>query len=209
MSVRLNAAFLAELVAEGYVPDETAARKQERRRRTTRSSRAGRRLFGSRAFTPPPRSARGAPPGPITTPASSPLPASTPTPAAAPTGTTILMRLRLARGTQAQIPFRVAHTFLAGVSEVRSSHTGVLHGLRIAKARGNNNTTKVEIPESRGFSDVFARFEKTPSGVVYEVYDSGTAKGKQIEHALRAGMKNGSTQTSVSTISKATWWREI
>lgn len=207
MAFRLDGAFLADLVSEGYVPDETVARTEERRRRATRGSRSGRRLFGSRSFSAPPRTAQRAAQSSTSTPDPSPTPATAPLAAA--TGTTILMRLRLARVTQTQIPFRVAENFLAGISEVESAHTGNRHGLQIAKAHGKQNTTKMEIPEARGFSDVFARFEKTPTGVIYEVYDAGTAQGEQIRKSLEDGMTSGVTQTSISEVSRATWWREI
>jgi len=202
MAVRLDAAFLTDLVAEGYVSDERATRNAEKKRRASRSSRSGRRLFGSRSFNPPAR------PSSVHTPSASPtatIPAATPVP----TGTTILMRLRSARGTQVQIPFRVASTFFTGINQVISAQNGNVHGLNIAKARGKPNTTKLEIPELLGFSDVFARFEKTPAGVVYEVYDAGTAQGNQIEASLKNGMANGETQQSIKDTSRATWWREI
>ncbi|MEI4234584.1 phospholipase D family protein [Roseovarius sp. D22-M7] len=209
LAARLDATFLAELVAEGYVPDEATARSAERARLHAHSGRSGRRLFGSRSFRPPPR-----PTGISSTSTTSVGTGSSPAVAATaqappPTGTTMLMRLRAARGTQVQVPFRVASTFFAGATVVISADSGNSHGLHVAKARGKPNTTKLEIPELRGFSDVFARFEKTPSGIVYEVHDAGTAAGKQIEASLRKGMPIGLTQTSISDISRATWWREI
>lgn len=209
LAARLDATLLVELGTEGYVPDEATTRSAERARLRARAGRRGRRLFGARSFSPPSR--------PTSTSASTSSAAgsgsssfsATATPTPPPTGTTMLMRLRAARGTQVQVPFRVASTFFSGAAEVISAASGDRHGLHVAKARGKPNTTKLEIPELRGFSDVFARFEKTPSGIVYEVHDAGTAAGKQIEASLRKGMASGQTQTSISDVARATWWREI
>ena len=213
LAVRLDPAFLSDLVAEGYVVEEAATRAEERRRRSARGARTGRRLFGARSFTPPARAphpeAPATPESPTAQPAAAAAGAAGAAVTAAPEGTTILMRLRVARGTQTQIPFRVAENFFSGIAEVHSAHTGARHGLQIARARGNPNTTKLEIPELRDFSDVFARFEKTPGGVVYEVYDASTPKGEQIKTSLENGFGDGSTQISISDVARATWWRYI
>ncbi len=206
MAVKLDPEFLSSLVAEGYVVEEAATRATERGRRAARGARPGRRLFGSRAFTAPARAPR--PGSPAAPEPSTVHPAASPA-APAPEGTAILMRLRMARGTQTQIPFRVAKNFFSEVTEVRSAHTGARHGLQLATAHGRQNTTKLEIPELRDFRDAFARFEKTPNGVVYEVYDAGTPKGDQIRGSLNDGFDDGSTQTSIRDVAKATWWRYI
>ena len=113
------------------------------------------------------------------------------------------------RPTQTQIPIRLVQTFFAGVSSVESAHSGVIHGLHQASARGSVNTIKLEIPEMRQFVDPVARFEKTGSGVTYEVHNASSPSGKQIVSRLQAGHVDGSTQTSIKDHTKATWWRFI
>ena len=210
LAARLDAKFLSLLGDEGYVKDEASTLAAFRKGRG-KGGVVRKKLFGTRSYTPPARpgaaekaSAKGAKAAVAPTPN-----AAAPEPEAAPTGTTVLMRLRFARGTQTQIPFRVFETFLKGFTSVQSTHTGVEHGLQPAMAHGKSNTIKLEIPELRDFSDTFARFEKTPAGVVYEVHDIGTPKGNQIKARLEKGMVDGSTQTSISDIPNATWWRYI
>ena len=207
---RLDSAFLAALLDEGYVKAEAATRPPPRRSGSAGADGRKTKLFASRAFAPPPR-----PETATTDPGyrGSLLLHSSPdtgaTPQEVPGGATVLMRLRKARGTQTQIPFRVADTFFKGVTSVKSAHSGIVHGLNPAQAHGNRNTIKMEMPELRNHSDTFARFEKTGSGVLCEVYDVGTPKGDQIKASLEAGMKTGSTQTSIRDVSRATWWRYI
>jgi hypothetical protein len=71
------------------------------------------------------------------------------------------------------------------------------------------NTIKLEIPEMRHFVEPVARFEKTGSGVIYEVHDTTSSSGKQILSRLQAGHSDGSTQTSIKDLASATWWRFI
>lgn len=119
------------------------------------------------------------------------------------------MRLRIARGTQTQIPFRLTGTFFANAQQVRSTHTNLTHSIRLAKAGGKQNTMKLEMPEIKGFKDPMARFELTQTGIVYEVYDFRSPQGNQIMDALVDGFKNKNTQMSISKKEKATWWRYI
>ena len=211
---RLDGPFLTRLVDEGYVPTEAAVRREMSRTSAKRAK--GAKLFGSRSYSPPkspkfhkPAAGQGA----VGAAASvAPQPVS-PAPAPSPSGSALLMRLRKAsvtdRPTQTQIPMRVVQTFFAGVSSVQSAHSGVTHGLHQASARGAVNTIKLEIPEMRHFVDPVARFEKTGSGVIYEVHDASSPSGKQIISRLQAGHTDNSTQTSIKDLSTATWWRFI
>lgn len=206
---RLDGPFLTRLVEEGYVPTEAAARHDMSRTAARRAK--GARLFGSRSYSPPrpPKVAKS--PGTAGTAAS--VSATPVTPVPSPPGSALLMRLRKAsvtdRPTQTQIPMRVVQTFFAGVSSVQSAHSGVTHGLHQASARGAVNTIKLEIPEMRHFADPVARFEKTGSGVIYEVHDASSSSGKQILSRLQAGHVDGSTQTSIKDLTSSTWWRFI
>ena len=213
LSFRLDAALLNRLVAEGYVPDEATARAQLRRVRQ-RPAGGPRRppIFASRTFSPPSnaRAARAAA-RPAAAPRQAPAPAP---PAQAPvTGNVLLMRLRrasaTARRTQVQIPIRVLNVFFAGINHVTSSHSGVAHNIIRAQARGITNTIKMEMPEINNFAQPLARFENTPAGMVYQVYDVGSAQGNQILGSLQQGIQDGSTQMSISDANRATWWRFI
>lgn len=220
LTIKLDNAFLEELSKEGYVTDEAASRAAMRGERAKKVLRGGNRLFGSRSYAAPPRTAKPshiskkfsmaeattlAGTGSGTQGASSGAPAAP--------GTVLLMRLRKAsatdRPTQTQIPFRVADTFFRNVTNVRSMHSGVVHGLNDAQARGARNTIKLEIPEMKNFADPVVRFEKTAGGIDYEVHDFGTSKGNQIMASLQSGLPTGDTQSSVKDITRATLWRYI
>lgn len=218
LAVRLTPEFLAEMVRQGYVPDEARARAELSRERARRAGNRQRRLFGSRTFTAPPATraparvrtrANTAPrPRPATPHVPAPSAPQSPLP-----GTVLLMRLRKAsvtdRPTQTQIPFRVADTFFRNVGLVRSAHSGQRHQISEASARGARNTIKLEIPEMRHFGEPLARFERTPQGIVYEVHDAGSPSGNQILLSLEEGRRNGTTQMTVSDAQRATWWRFI
>ncbi len=215
LAQRLDQNFLTRLSTDGYLPDEATANEQLRRARTNPAARRTTPLFASRRFAPPASvpvasrpaaPARGqAPPaaGPVTTVAG----------AAAATGTALLMRLRKAsvtdRPTQTQIPFRVVDTFFGSATSVRSTHSGEVHGIIEASARGGRNTIKLEIPEMRDFAQPVARFERTPDGIVYEAYDVGSPQGNQIMTTLEEGRRDSTTQLTISDAERATWWRFI
>ena len=215
---RLDAALLAQLVVGGYVPSEAAARAAVKQRRAAKPAKPGARLFGTRRFVPPapPIASASAPTDDQTQlPPVSPsaVSATNPIGGVAPAGTVLLMRLRKAsvtdRPTQTQIPFRVVDTFFQGAAAVRSAHDDVSHGIIAASARGGRNTIKLEIPEMRTFTDPVARFERTPTGIVYETYDVGSPRGNQILQSLHAGQQDGTTQHSIRDLQRATWWRFI
>jgi hypothetical protein len=211
LAMRLDQEFLFRLINEGYVPDEVSARDKLRRERTNRSTPENPPLFGSKHFVPPES------PSGITSPAvpsrgqaARPArPPRTTRKTLAPSGSVLLMRLRKSRRTQTQIPFRVKKTFFGNVTEVWSTFSGHAHGINPASAGGNPNTLKLEIPEVKDFIQPFARFEKRPTGIVYEIYDIGSPQGNQILSSLEEGRSNGATQLSISDAEKATWWRFI
>lgn len=225
----LDGAFLQQLVANGYVHDEASVRAQSAKRRQAARAKSGTatKLFGSVPVTPPTKPAPAVPklkqpiPGkkPQGKPASKPpaTPSQVGTPGTTVTGQVLLMRLRKAhvtdRPTQTQIPKRVANTpFFGSIASVLSSHSGSTHDVLEASARGIVNTLKLEIPEMRTMSDPVARFERTPTGIRYEVYDSHSAQGKAIMNALKSGRTSSPPTTQLtlpSNPSSATWWRFI
>lgn len=223
LAVRLDEAFLDQLADGGYIISEAASRDVIRREKAGRTNRTGGRLFGSASFSAPNLSGAAARPraaikkmAGAVVPA---LPAIVPvktaakviaTPPRVPaSGDTVLMRLRIARGTQTQIPFRLTNTFFSRDREVRHKNTGVVHEIREAKAKGNANTMKLELPETRTMQQPLARFERTPEGIVYEVFDLGTPQGNQILSVLEDGFRNETTQMTISNQAQATWWRFI
>jgi len=220
LAFRLNAAFLADLAAGDYVIDERTSRdiiRQDKARRTARRTPA---LFGTKRFSAP--TAPGAMPRPrvpakkaaapiagVPAKAASVRAPQTPTARVPSPGDTVIMRLRVARGTQTQIPMRLTSTFFANDRAVTSSRTGEVHGINVAMARGTPNTMKLELPETLNLAQPMARFERTPQGIVYEVYDLGTPGGNQIMAALDDGRRDNTTQMTISDAERATWWRFI
>lgn len=223
---KLDAAFLADLVNNGYIKDEATVKAEAAARRALSSSAApgvAKKLFASVAVTPPikPPATPGTLPSAahgktaVGTTTSSPSSAATAT--LAPTGQVLLMRVRkahaTARPTQTQVPKDVAgSSFFGGTTSVTSVHNGEIHEFRQATARGNINTLKLEIPEMRNMADPVVRFERTPKGIQYEVYDSSTPKGQSIMQALNAGLKVSPASTHLtkpSTPTNSTWWRFI
>ncbi len=219
LALRLDQALLARLSAEGYVPDEAAARDEIRRERTRRAARTGPPVFGSKRFMPPTLPAVSRVVAKVSPTAHPKVPA-TPSPqspgavSAAPAGTVLLMRLRKAhvtdRPTQTQIPIRVVRGgFFQNAAAVRSTSNGQSHAIIRAVARGGLNTIKLEIPEMRDFVQPVGRFERGPDGIAYEIYDVGSPQGNQILAALEEGRRDGMTQLSISDAERATWWRYI
>jgi HKD family nuclease len=216
---KLDRPLLSRLVADGYVPDETAIRMKMRTARATRSARQTPKIFGSRQFVPPvlPRAPAARASGGQTTTATQTRTRTPATPVSmvpsTPTGEVLLMRLRKVsvtmRATQTQIPFRAVNAFFGSATAVRSTHSGELHDFIQTKARGKSNTIRIEIPEMRNFDQPLARFERTTDGIVYEVYDVGSAQGNQILASLEEGRSNGTTQLSITDAETATWWRFI
>lgn len=224
---QLDAAFLSELVANGYVMDEAAlkASTASRRKSSGKTAGGGKKLFGSIAVTPPQKPASLLPALSATQPPSSkksPSSSSTTTNisavAATPqVGQVLLMRVRTARGTQVQIPLAVSREpFFTGVTQVLSVADGVTRGIHETHAKrakgANPNTLKLEMPETDGMGDPVARFERTPSGIQYEVYDASSAKGMTIMQALKAGRTTSPPTTKLtlpSNPSSSTWWRFI
>ncbi|MCC3306601.1 phospholipase D-like domain-containing protein [Sneathiella sp. HT1-7] len=204
--IRLDETTLDKLHDNGYIKEEAEVRIPHRKSKKRSDGSESEKLFGTRTYSPPGRKKKADESGKL--PASSDSMAADSV-EADPTGTAILMRLRKARGTQTQIPFRVSEKFFKGIDNVVSVQSGAIHGLNPAQAHGNKNTIKLEIPELKDFDDPYARFEKTPTGVIYEVHDNGSSKGNLIKKSLEEGMLTGSTQTSISDVSRATWWRYI
>jgi HKD family nuclease len=207
LAIRLDQDVLAQLSDRGYVPDEAEAQRDSRRKLGNHERRRGPPLFGSRYYGPPSREGRQD----VRVEGAEPERSSTE--AGLSSGSVLLMRLRKAhaqdRPTQTQIPIRVMDTYFLGATSVRSSHTGAEHRISPASARGNVNTIKLEIPEMGPLAEPVARFEQTVEGISYEIYDASSPEGRQIMGALRTGIRDGTTQRTISDLERATWWKPI
>lgn len=144
---------------------------------------------------------------------------TTPKPAL-PSGQVLLLRPRLARGTQAQIPLRILDGgFFKGQLHAKSVATGVDRPISFThpktssgKKSANPNTAKIELPEAAGMANPVVRFVHSKSGIEFEVWDESSAKGASIKNSLDAGLKLTPAQTFLTLPSKpgsATWWRFI
>ncbi len=122
----------------------------------------------------------------------------------------LLMRLRKGRSyTQTQIPFRLVDSFFKGATKIRSAHSGRTRAMTQSSSGGRRNTMKFEVPEMKNFSLPVARIESTPSGFVYEVYDSESPQGRKIMTLLNEGRRDGTTQLTDANSDKGTWWRIV
>lgn len=210
LAMRLTADLLDRLRQENYVLDEATARARIRRGQQRSSATGNQPIFGSRRFVPPgggrdvvqSASSTGQSGGGI-------QPAVQASRAATPIGSVLLMRLRKARRTQTQLPFRVFNAFFAPTTVVRNTITGEEHTISRASAHGRRNTMKLEMPEVLNFTQPVARFERHPDGIIYEFFDVNSPEGEQIFTALQQGREEGVTQTSISDAERATWWRFI
>jgi HKD family nuclease len=211
LAFRLNAELLARLAAEEYVIDERTSRDLIRQQKDRRAVRNSPPLFGSRRISAP--VVPGAIPAPRVHAQNAAPPTGTagrvPQPRTPAHGDTVIMRLRIARGTQTQIPMRLTSTFFANDRTVTNSRNGEVHTINVAMARGNPNTMKLELPETLTMNQPMVRFERTPEGIVYEVYDLDTPGGKQIMASLEDGLNDNTTQMTISDPERATWWRFI
>lgn len=224
----LDAPLLKALRTNGYVNDEAAvvAKLKASLAHGPKIAAKGVKLFGTVSVTPPPSPPGSTPPKiaiglGVTSPKKPRGAKAKPTTAISPVagaGQVLLMRVRKARGTQVQIPLAVMRTpFFAGATTVVSVASSVTRGIHPTHASragpsANPNTLKLEMPETATMTDPFARFERTSSGIQYEVYDKKSAKGQTIFNALQAG-RTSKPQLTFLTMpgspDSATWWRFI
>jgi hypothetical protein len=230
MARELDTALLTQLEQGGYVASEDTLnrRRNDARRRSGRTGGTGTAatlpIFGSKAVVappPPPGTATG--PRTTTTTGGGRGPRTRQT--TAPTsgiGAVLLMRPRLARGTQMQ-PMREIRQgpFMSDVNEVVSDHDGVPRPISAThperdreKGIDQPNTYKLEIPEAAEMDDPVLRFWRTPEGVVmYRAYDAATPEGRFIMQKLEEGRHTTPPLTVVGRSShgpeSATWYRFI
>jgi HKD family nuclease len=203
---RLTPAFLDKLVKAGYVRKESLLRSTARAR--SRSKRTRTALFASASVRPP--KVRALAKAVIHTDAIEPsaLPLREDWHA-------VYLRLRLARGTQAQIPIRVVReirrrmglTPLDGPIVVKSRADGSSHGINPATARGSINTYKFEAELVK--NEPLLRIYPVGSELFFEILDSGDPLGKPVMRLLEDGFKTDPPQTFTTGAKQeiATWYR--
>jgi HKD family nuclease len=196
---RLDRSFLTELVENGYVCSEAAVKKTTADMIAARRKRRRKTLFG-RDYAAVPRFGelasrnRRNKRGRLTQPS-------------LPSESILLMRVRLSRGSQGQVPTELATSYFANKPVISSA--GATRRVREA---GGGNTWKLELPETRGLTDPVVRFAKTRSAIRYEVFDGITAKGKAILAKLRAGLRTNPKSTVLTKPARptsSTWWRMV
>lgn len=234
---QLDAQLIADLELNGYIKSEATLRRERAARRApvAEGGPARIKLFKSISVsapavpgTPPPS---GSPKSPALKKAAKPrankkaaskttdatAATAAPPPMAAP-GQVLLMRVRKAhaidRPTQTQIPVAVINSaFFAGAMSVISAHSGEVHAVSVANARGAINTLKLEIPEMRHMTDPVVRFEHTNGGIQYEAYDASSPQGSAVMTALQNGRATGVANPTKLTLpgnpQRSTWWRFI
>jgi hypothetical protein len=193
LSRLLDQPLLPDLLANGYIFPERelrARRKAVASQSKQMRGRVRKALFGLKRVARPPvptvKMGRTAVPGAI-----------------------LLMRVRRSRGTQVQIPFRLYDMpFFAGFNAIVSAQDGQPRGLNPA---GGRNTLKVEMPETANMQDPVLRLVRTPSEILYEVFDGASVRGLPIRQALLRGfsMNPPATFQTVSDRAHATWWRFV
>jgi len=126
-------------------------------------------------------------------------------------GQQLIIRVRLARGTQAQIPIRLKEgPFLQGVDELTSGINGATRGIHEAKTSGATrpNTLKIELPDAASVRDPILLLHRADNVVTYTVFDRHKGIGRQHWKFLVEGLKSGDTETTLPSDSeRATMWR--
>jgi hypothetical protein len=127
----------------------------------------------------------------------------------------ISLRLRLARGTQAQIPIAVAReirrrmglTPTDGQIQMTSRLDGSKHSINPASARGSVNTYKFEATATK--KEPILRIFPVEKELFFEFLDSNDALGKKIFDLLNAGFATDPPVTFSTTAdpSTSTWYR--
>jgi HKD family nuclease len=203
---QLTPAFLVKLVSRGYVRKELLLRTTWRAR--ARSQRKQTALFAAVSVRPPKRSTSATSvvqpvatdPGPLTVRED---------------WHAVYLRLRLARGTQAQIPIKVVReirrrmglTPLDGALTIKSRADGSSHGINPAKARGGINTYKFEASIVK--NEPLLRIYPVGQELFFEILDSADSLGKPVMQLLQHGFKTDPPQTFATggKQATATWYR--
>lgn len=204
----LTGELLTQLVEEGYVKGEAALRgKLIARQRSARTRNA---LFGSRPVRAP---ARPVAPGPVPTQNLEPIGL-----AVAPDWQVLYLRVRTARGHQAQVPIpvvreirrRIGAGALDGPVDLKSRQDGTVHQIRpagAAKAGNNVNTYKFEAVPVDG--DTLLRIYLVGNELFYEFLGGDDPLGTPVLAHLREGFETDPPRTHSTRPDpeNSTWYR--
>lgn len=133
-------------------------------------------------------------------------------------GGILFMRLRISRGTQTQVPIRlISQPFFNNITHVTSARSQLERNIVPAggkkkkkKKKRHPNTIKLDLPETKNFTDTVARFERIDGKVYYTAYDINSPAGKLIWAELQAGLETGETHmTRPSDPDTSTYWRFV
>lgn len=201
----LDLSLLKKLVAHGYVKKEAALRATLKSR--ARSARKKTALFAFKSVSAPP----------IVKTKSQPIKAQVSEPSISVNSDwpAISLRLRLARGTQAQIPIAVAReirrrmglTPIDGSIPMTSRADGSQHFINPARARGQVNTYKFEAGQVK--AEPLLRIYPVENELFFEFLDSNDNLGKKVFKLLEDGFNADPPLTFSTTSNKdvATWYR--
>jgi hypothetical protein len=120
---------------------------------------------------------------------------------------TLVMQLRLARGTQTQLPINLAESgFFTNNNIVISGHTNEQRPIiatHAERGRGSVNTYKLEMPEARGHRVIFARFDRTEGGTIYHIFPAGTPGAAELRRFLGDGLED--PRSTLATTPTTPW----
>jgi HKD family nuclease len=192
LNKRLTPPLLERLIGRGYIKAE--ARLIATQRARSGLARVKDPIFGSERRVPVRPALPAAPP--VTIAATSVAPV-----AVRPDWHAVYLRVRLARGTQAQIPIwvvreirrRMGLTPQDGTVTVRSRVTGENRGINPAYARGSLNTYKIEAREARG--EPLLVIEPVGNTLFYEFLDATRPVGSEALRLLNEGFETDPPQT--------------
>jgi len=221
--LRLDLNVLGDLEKNGYVLSEAALKARHKKQRQSREkAKLGKnKMFGNLSVPRPAVPKPAAPASHGGTKSGTPTPAqSQPPTQTAQTGQILLMRPRLARGTQAQIPLRILGPFFKGQLHAKSVATNINRPISFTfpkQANGKKsthpNTAKIELPEAAGMGNPVVRFVQNKSGgIEFEVWDEATPQGSSIMASLSSGLTLTPPQTFLTrpdNPNSSTWWRFI
>lgn len=207
LALELNEELLGRLVERGYVRKEASLRASDRARSRSRPRREP--LFANLPVRPP-RAPAGAA-GPVPAPKVAPPP-----PGIREDWPAVYLRLRLARGTQSQIPIQVVKELRRrigldpeerGPLTLVNRHDGTVQSIRPAGQGKQANTYKFEAREVEG--EPLLRIYPVGDQLFYEFFDSGDALGRKVMQLLLEGFEADPPTTfqTVADRAIATWFR--
>lgn len=196
LAKRLNQSLLAELEDAGYVSPEATLRGKSANQ--ARSSIPKKKLFGTK--TPPRKGVSKR----------APLPNSIEPDVRTPVAgwRRVFIRLRLARGTQGQLPVAIARQIRRRLGEKitdgpinvilrNTNEKRKISPTYAARSPGSANTYKIEAFQPQG--DAIMKLELIGSEVVVEQFDTADKTGKAINDFIEAGLKMSPPQTVATT----------